>query len=219
MELRTTVHRVRHGGEEYRVVKAVPRSGRAVLFRKEWSLDMFVDLEGARSVAAAWGLAARSRRSLVYVPLRAEREGPGGLPGWFHSPVVDLVLVQGGLGFPVSRWKAVRGRLGAGHSQVMEIPETDFSGETEPEDWRRDELRFGFASETLFLTGSAEAFRWTGARVHSLVRDGPARVLAGTPWSPYDSVMLHHAGDLTAKGPVKGPGVLNIEYAHGWRAR
>ncbi len=216
MKLRTTVHRVRHGGEEYRVVKAGPRTGRAVLFRKEWSLDMFVDLEGARSLAVAWGLAARSSRSLVYVPLRAEVEGPKGLPEWFKAPVVDLVLVQSGLGFPASRWKAVRGRLGAGRPHTVEIPETDFAGERRVERWEREDLRFGFAAETLFLTGSAEAFRSTGALVHSLVSDGPARVLdyPGT----HDCVTLEHDGDRTARGPVGGPGMLHIEYAHGWKA-
>ncbi|WP_380280191.1 hypothetical protein [Kitasatospora purpeofusca] len=225
MKLSTTVHRVRHGGEEYRVVKAGSRSGRAVLYDHGWSLDMYVDRTAAESLAAAVGLAARSRRSLVYLPLKAGREGPKGIGEWRRSPVaLDLVLVQHSLGFPPSRWKAVRGRLGAGRPHTAEIPETDFRKyeelDHEPRHhagWR-DELRFGFAAETLFLTGSAEALRTTGSLVHSLVTDGPARALE-YPGS-HDCVTLDDDGPRFGRPQRRrtGPGTLHIAYAHGWKA-
>ncbi|MFE7190843.1 hypothetical protein [Kitasatospora sp. NPDC057541] len=222
MKLSTTVHRVRHGGEEYRVVKAGPRSGRAVLYDNGWSLDMYVDRQAAESLAVAWGLAARSRRSLVYVPLKAGREGPAGTGEWQRSSVaLDLVLVQPGLGFPPSRWKAVRGRLGAGKPQTMEIPETDFPRDDEDDEQpahhggRGDELCFGYAAETLFLTGSATAFRSTGALVHSLVADGPARALSYP--KTHECVTLEHDGARFGRPLRHTPGALHIEYAHGWK--
>ncbi|MFE7562000.1 hypothetical protein [Kitasatospora sp. NPDC057500] len=219
----TTVHRVRHGGEEYRVVKAGPRSGRAVMYDKEWSLDMYVDRRAAAGLAVAWGLAARSRRSLVYVPLKADREGPKGLDDRHRSPVaLDLVLAHHSLGFPPSRWKAVRGRLGPGKPHTVEIPENEFSWEEQFDHGRRlfrgwrDELRFDLAAHTLFLTGSATAFRLSGALLHSLTTDGPARALEypGT----HECVTLEPDGTSGEWPPRGGPGQVHIQYAHGWRA-
>ncbi|MER7705574.1 hypothetical protein ABTX81_22115 [Kitasatospora sp. NPDC097605] len=193
-----------------------------MLYDTDWSLDMYVDRQAAESLAVAWGLAARSRRSLVYVPLKAgRREGPKGLGEWRWSPVVlDLVLVHHSLGFPPSRWKAVRGRLGAGRPHTVEIPESDFPRDDEfdhaPrhfEGWR-DELRFGLAADTLFLTGSARAFRTTGALLHSLVSDGPAQALRH-PGS-HECVTLEDEGHRTGWPRRVGPGVLHIQYAHGW---
>ncbi|MFB6894342.1 hypothetical protein ACFCX4_34130 [Kitasatospora sp. NPDC056327] len=203
-------------------MKAAPAGGRAVLYEHDWSLDMYVDLDAARSLAVAWGLAARSRRSLVYVPLRAGRGGPQGVGEWRRSSVVlDLVLVHHGLGFPPSRWKAVRGRLGAGRPHTVEIPETDFPADGEIdyrrrgfEEWR-DELRFGFAAQTLFLTGSATAFRWSGSLVHSLVSDGPVRTLEYP--GMHECVTLRHEGHSAGWTPRNRPGTVHIEYAHGWK--
>ncbi|MET8702504.1 hypothetical protein ABZW10_27110 [Kitasatospora sp. NPDC004723] len=193
-----------------------------MLYDNGWSLDMYVDRQAAESLAVAWGLAARSRRSLVHVPLKAGREGPAGIGEWQRSSVVlDLVLVQPALGFPPSRWKAVRGRLGAGRPHTMEIPATDFPRGGEDDDRparrgnRRDELRFGHAAGTLFLTGTATAFRSTGALVHALVTDGPARALdyPGT----HECVTLEHDGARHGRPLRHGPGMMHIEYAHGWK--
>ncbi|MEV6972613.1 hypothetical protein [Kitasatospora sp. NPDC093806] len=192
-----------------------------MLYDNDWSLDMYVDLGAAKDLAVAWALAARSRRSLVYVPLRANAAGPAGL-GERRGAALDLVLAHHSLGFPPSRWKAVRSRLGAGELHTAEIPESDFPGEDEIDHERRgfegwrDELRFGFAAETLFLTGSATAFRISGAAVHSLIADGPAHVLAAYSWS-HECITLRHGGDGHARSPKDRPGMVHVEYSHGWK--
>ncbi|GAA1385411.1 hypothetical protein GCM10009639_07970 [Kitasatospora putterlickiae] len=193
------------------------------MYDNDWSLDMYVDRLAAESLAVAWGLAARSRRSLVYVPLKAGREGPKGIDDWHRSPVaLDLVLTHHSLGFPPSRWKALRARLGAGRPHTVELPETDFPGDDEIDHrarhyagWR-DELRFGRAADTLFLTGSATAFRITGALVHSLVVDGPARVLEYP--KAHECITLGSDGPWDVWPSKTGSSQLHVQYAHGWKA-
>ncbi|GAA3104324.1 hypothetical protein [Streptosporangium carneum] len=82
---------------------------------------------------------------------------------------LDLVLVRHSLQFPTSRWPAVRTRLGLGRLHTATLPEDVFPGREEIDHERagtrkyRDRLRFDLAARTLFVVGSAEAFRNTGA--------------------------------------------------------
>ncbi|MFJ9952459.1 hypothetical protein [Kitasatospora sp. NPDC091207] len=211
MKLRTTVQRVRVGRDEYRVVTAAPQTPGAVLYDDSWSLQMVVDRPAAVDLAAAWALAARSPRSLIHLPLRATA-GPA------DPDRLDLVLLHHSLGFPPSRWKAVRGRLGTGRPHTADIPDSDFPAEDDIDHRRRgfagwrDELRFAGAARTLFLTGSATAFRWTGAWIRSLSTEAPA-ALRHYPSGPHYCVTLRHESTdpyRTAKGV---PGLLHIEYA------
>ncbi|WP_329490078.1 hypothetical protein OG618_26715 [Kitasatospora sp. NBC_01246] len=215
MRLRTTVHRARTGRDEYRVLTVEPGEGRAVLVDGEWWTDLFADRAGARDLAAAWALAARSPRSLIHLPLRS---GPA--PGCAdeHAVLLDLVLLHHGLGFPPSRWKEVRARLSKGGTpHTADLPESDFPAEDEIDypshhyaGWR-DGLHFTGAARTLFLTGTAQAFRWTGTLVRSL--DTRAARLAPT----HSCVTLDHAPATPTSRPPKGTsGRLHIAYTPPW---
>ncbi|GAA2783878.1 hypothetical protein RMN57_27585 [Kitasatospora sp. CM 4170] len=224
MKLRTTIHRVRLGRDEYRVVTAAPRDGRAVLYDGDWSLQLYADRPAAEDLAAAWALAARSPRSLVHLPLR-DNTGPAGQQLHHDETRLDLVLLHHTLGFPPSRWKDVRARLRRGGvPHTADIPESDFPAEAEIDfdrhhfaDWR-DGLHFAGAARTLFLTGSAEAFRWTGSLVRSLGTEAPAWAAGAAGRSHFCVTLTHGPGGLFGRPPKGAPGQLHVEYAHGWTA-
>ncbi|MBP0450080.1 hypothetical protein J5Y04_11030 [Kitasatospora sp. RG8] len=217
MKLRTTVHRVRTGRDEYRVVSATAGEGLAVLYDGPWEMQLYADRAGARDLAAAWALAARSPRSLIHLPLRADAGSPG-LEGQEAVPL-DLVLLHHSLGFPPSRWKEVRARLGRGVPHTADIPESDFPAEDEIDHERRhfagwrDELHFAGAARTLFLTGSAEAFRRTGTLVRSLDTEAAAVMARWPNRSHYCVTLTHGSGNRPGRAPKGGvPGQLHIEY-------
>ncbi|MFF4409289.1 hypothetical protein ACFY2W_29225 [Streptomyces sp. NPDC001262] len=216
------IHRVRLGADEYRVLRP-DRPARGGYLHDRWSADMYVDREAAQQLVAAWGLAARSPRSLVYVPMR-QNPVPQGLS---EAPVhpaaaLDLVLVHHRLQFPTSRWKAVRARLGAGQLHSAKLPEPDFGDEAarlhplHGTDASRDHLLFDRAADTLFVIGSTTAFRTTAATVHDLVAGGTA--------SLRDAEDHHFCVELSsgpwhrprARGPVSAH--LHIQYRAGQAA-
>ncbi|MFD0279241.1 hypothetical protein ACFVHB_35840 [Kitasatospora sp. NPDC127111] len=228
MKLRTTVHRVRAGRAEYRVVSAVPGEGRAVLYGDGdgdsggWELRLYADRAGARDLAAAWALAARSPRSLVHLPLRTGT-APEGLEEE-GAVRMDLVLLHHSLGFPPSRWKEVRARLGGGGvAHTVDVPASDFPPEGELDftshhfaEWR-DGLRFAGAARTLFLTGSAEAFRWSGTLVRSLDTEAAAELARRPNRAHYCVTLNHDAPGRPGRSPKGVPGQLHMVYAHEWK--
>lgn len=219
MKLRTTVHRVRAGGGEYRVITVDPGKGRAVLLDGEWWLHLLADRAGARDLAAAWALAARSPRSLIHLPLRA-----GTAPAGADEDAVrlDLVLLQHSLAFPPSRWKEVRSRLGRGGvPHTADVPESDFPAEDAIDfashrfaGWR-DGLHFAGAARTLFLTGTADAFRWSGTRISSLNTEAETELARWPSRSHYCVTLTHETGTRTGRPPKGVPGQLHVEYALG----
>ncbi|MET9397050.1 hypothetical protein [Kitasatospora sp. NPDC002965] len=210
-------------------MSAVPREGRAALYESQFSMQLYADRAGAGVLATAWALAARSRRSLVHLPLRAWARGPVGMSDWVHNGLgLDLVLFQHGVGLPPSRWKEVRARLGAGAPHTVDIPDTDFPAEDGIDyarhrhaEWR-DGLHFAIAARTLFVSGTAEAFRWSGSLVRSLGTEGPAAAAGYSGGVHYCVELDHEPGQSRGKGfwtqAKTDPGMLHIEYAPGWRA-
>jgi hypothetical protein len=85
----------------------------AVLVDHDRWLDMLVNETAAAGIGALWLLAARSSRSLIHLPLRANAS-----PFYEPEPGIgarlDLVLLHHSLRFAPSRWKEVRGKLGRG---------------------------------------------------------------------------------------------------------
>ncbi|MEV7012621.1 hypothetical protein [Streptosporangium sp. NPDC051022] len=218
------VSRVRLGGDDYRVIRPDRPPRRAFLFDDgRWSLDMYVDREATAVLAMAWGLASRSRHSLIYLPMRANTP-PLGLTrhGCESVPLepLDLVLVQHSVQFQASRWPAVRARLGGGHLQTATLPEDVFP-EADTIDYDRirtrryrDHLRFDLAARTLFVVGGPEAFRRTGASdIRPLVTEGPAHMAR---WPDG-----HFCAELDSRyWPVPPPrrcsGFLHIDYRRTW---
>ncbi|MFE4515628.1 hypothetical protein ACFRMQ_15725 [Kitasatospora sp. NPDC056783] len=220
MRLRTKIHRVRLGRDEYRVVTPARQAAGTFLHASPGasSMDLHLDRQGAEDLATVWALAARSRRSLIHLPLRANT-GPVGLPDVPPEDRLDLLLVHHSLGFPPSRWKEVRARLGAGTPHTVDLPVTDFPPEDVEPSYAdsRDELRFAGAAHTLVVTGSATAFRRTGAHFHGLSREAPGWRFGWRPGVHYCITLAHErwGSPRAAKGV---PSSLHVAYAHRWRA-
>ncbi|WP_030060819.1 MULTISPECIES: hypothetical protein [Streptomyces] len=221
MRLRTKIHRVRLGRDEYRVITPARRTAGVTLSTDPyaWWMELHLDRQGAEDLATAWALAARSRRSLIHLPLRANT-GPAGQPDVPPDQRLDLLLVHHSLGFPPSRWKEVRARLGAGIPHTVDLPATDFPPD-EAIDYERhhfagwrDELRFAGAAHTLVVTGSPTAFRWTGSWLHGLSREAP-----GLSPGTHHCITLRHEGSRRSTRAANGvPSSLHVTYDHGRQA-
>jgi len=107
LALQTTVSHVRYNGDELRVVR-VERPPRHIVAQASYNYyDIHADRGGAVFLAAAWALAKRSPRSLVYLPIRANLPPLEVAP---PSPTLDLVFVHASAQFRASQWKSVRAR-------------------------------------------------------------------------------------------------------------
>lgn len=73
MKLPVVIHRARLGADEFRVIRPAQPPSRAVLIDRDRYLAAYLDQDAARGVAGLWMLAARSPRSLVHLPMRANR--------------------------------------------------------------------------------------------------------------------------------------------------
>lgn len=180
---RTLVSAVRLGNREYRVVRPARPIAHAALSGSGYGAELSVDRATVADFAAAWWLAARSPRSLVYLPLRASGCSPD-TGDQYGDRTLDLVLLHHSLGFPVSRWKQVRARLAAAGPHTVTLPPHPFPEFAPAEHWRRghrgfhDHLRWAVAADTLFLIGSRHAYELAGAEVRALAEDLPARLAA-----------------------------------------
>lgn len=175
MQIKVTVHRVRLGSDEFRVIRpAEPIDGAAVLDDDRW-VHLYADMDWARRVGVLWLLAARSRRSLIHLAPR------GALPDEHADaglPPLDLVLLHHSLQFAPARWKPLRSRLGRGRPHTVDIPETDLPDPAVPNPARHHRENLDLFAEhlhadTLFLVGSAEVFRRTADRFFDVATKGP----------------------------------------------
>ncbi|GAB3908822.1 hypothetical protein GCM10027612_83650 [Microbispora bryophytorum subsp. camponoti] len=119
----TLISKVRLGRDEYRVVRPARALRHAMLYEGRLGAELSVDKRAAVVLATAWGLAARSPHSLVYLPLRTARPADSA-----NQERLDLVLLHHRLAFPVSRWKQVRALLGAGAPHGVRLPLRRFAG-------------------------------------------------------------------------------------------
>lgn len=173
---RTLVSSVRLRGKEYRVIRPARPIGHAPLYDSWHGPQLTVDKTATVDLAVAWWLAARSRHTLVYLPLRTNSHTCGENDG---APRLDLVLLHHSLAFPVSRWKELRNRLPAGAPHTVRLPAEPFP---EPDhtvsrhqDFR-DHLRWSVAADTLFLIGSRTAFELRAHQVRSFAEESPAQL-------------------------------------------
>ncbi|MFE9581009.1 hypothetical protein ACFYO1_31865 [Nocardia sp. NPDC006044] len=117
MQLEISVHRARLGRDEYRVIRPTRPITGAVLSDCNPSYRFELTAEAAFQVTGLWLLAARSRHSLVHIPLR------GNQPPDPISPTergeLDLVLGHSHSGFAPNHWKALRRRLDRGQPQMV----------------------------------------------------------------------------------------------------
>ncbi|MBE3015217.1 hypothetical protein IL992_39540 [Microbispora sp. NEAU-D428] len=177
----TLISKVRLGRDEYRVVRPARAVKHAMLYEGRLGAELSVDKQAAVVLAMAWGLAARSPHSLIYLPLRTARPADSAN----QERLLDLVLLHHRLAFPVSRWKQVRARLGAGRPHGVTLPPQAFRRRADADQRRwahqgfRDHLRWDIAADTLFLIGSREAFELEADSVRALAEDCPAHLATG----------------------------------------
>ncbi|MFC7241899.1 hypothetical protein ACFQO7_05340 [Catellatospora aurea] len=175
-EWRVLVSTVGLGGRRYRVVRAARPPAFAGLREGPLGAQLCVDKHSAAMFAMAWGLAARSPHTIVYLPLRASAAAD---PCAWARPL-DLVLVHHSLAFPPSRWKDVRARLGAGRPHTVTLPAGTWPGRPAADHRRtwyreyRDHLLWSVAADTMVLTGSREAYELRAEQVRRLAEDAPA---------------------------------------------
>ncbi|MFE2329330.1 hypothetical protein ACFXD5_36435 [Streptomyces sp. NPDC059385] len=200
MHFPVTVHRPRLGPREFTVIRPARPPERALLVEDDWFLNAYVDRHAARLIGGLWGLAATSPRALVHVPLRR-----AGAPGDAGTRRLDLVLLHHSLQFAPSRWKELRGRLGAGHRRTVTVstarPEIDWEALHHAEN--RDLFHQHVHAETLFVTGSAKAFRETAGHFHDVAAHGP-----GHTADRHYCARLHHGDDSARE--------IHIEYGDAW---
>jgi hypothetical protein len=193
VDVQITVHRGRLGPTEHRVIRPAEPLDHAALRDDDRWLNLYADQDAATRIGALWLLAARSRRSLVHLPLRA------GLPG--DEPWLDLVLLHHSLRFRPADWKELRNRLDQGRPQRARVPETDRT-ETErhyPDrhfrENRKNRLNEQVHAATLFLVGSADLFRLTAERLFDVAEHGPTSPVRQpdghycAEFHPYDGIL------------------------------
>jgi len=177
------VNEVRLGRDTYRVIHPARPIAHGVVYEAGWGVEMYVNKAATVDFALAWWLAARSPRTLVYLPLRSSACDQ---ESCYLGRRLDLVFLHHSLGFPVSRWKEVRARLTPTGVQKVVLPDEPFRAigrEEAMRTWRpdfKDHLRYDYAADTLFVIGSRQAYELEGGDVAELVDNAPAE-LAKTP--------------------------------------
>ncbi|MFF3392092.1 hypothetical protein ACFYW1_14345 [Streptomyces sp. NPDC002669] len=214
------IHRVRTGSSEVRVVRLSPAPARPVLRDDHHWLSMYADREGATRLTAMWSLAARSARSLVYLPIRAN-PAPRDAIGDGVPVSLGLVLAHHSLQFPIASWKRVRARLGTGRAHTTATPDQDFpdGAAIDHQRWYhrtyRDHLGFDIAAHTLFVVGSPTAFREHGAALRDLTDQAPAHTHRH-PGSGHYCVELGSGPWTTARTRGNVPARLHLQYCDTW---
>ncbi|MEV0280329.1 hypothetical protein AB0I22_28585 [Streptomyces sp. NPDC050610] len=220
MEQRVRIHKVRLGGGEVRVIRPAPSPARLALRDDGHWLSMYADREGAAQLAGAWALAARSARSLIHLPIRAN-PAPDGAVGDGEPVALDLVLLHHSLQFPAAAWKRVRARLGDGEPHTATTPDRDVPDESAVDHRRRqyrtyrDHLGFDIAAHTLFVVGSSTAFREHGTALRGLVDQAPS-YRHRHPDAGHFCVEFTPGPWSRSRTRRHVPGLLHIEYCHAW---
>jgi len=173
LRVKIAVQRVRMEGEEFRVIRPAAPLNNGALYETGGRYEMYVDRTDGRRIGTLWLLAARSPRSLVYLPLRATPPAPG--IGWRDEKPLDLVLAHKTVQFRSSRWKRLRERITAGNAprelQTASVPEGDLQSDHAQR--TSDQLRQHVHAETLFLTGTTRTFRESARHVFAVTNEGP----------------------------------------------
>lgn len=225
LRLKITVQQVRLGDEQYRVISPSRPLKNGALYKFKDSYHMYVDRTDGRRIGALWLLAARSPRSLVYLPTRTPAKDLEGV----HEEEMpfDLVLAHRAVQFRPSQWKKLRARLRAGNAPrelrtasvpvrdlPADAPEIDYASPSDPE--HRNLLHQQVHAETLFLTGSTAAFKEAAPHIFAVTKDGPPAAATGLYISGgcnyHVCRSLYHWPDLDSHGW----GQFHVEFCPSW---
>lgn len=197
MNLKIRVYQGRLGAEQYRVIRpANPVSGAVLADNNPWFV-LELDAAAAFTIAGLWMLAARSRHTLIHLPIRGNTPPE---PSLATATVgeLDLVLSHHDRQFTPSRWKHLRHRLGAGAPHTIswspnDVPSWDevheLNRQARQGSSRRDRFHQGLHSHTLFMAGNGVAFRRTARYVLDMALWRPDLGQPGT----YHSATVHPA--------------------------
>ncbi len=182
-EIGVYVDIVRVRQTSYRVIRvARPLDGWLVQQPPGWpSFLAGLSKRSVRDLTTAWAFAARSPRTIVYLPIRSSHRVGQPLDGnseLILGPRLHLVLVHHSLQLPPSKWKVIRAGLGRDHTDTIVLPVSAYD-DLEPtgltaERVKRDPLLLNVSAGTLILIGSRQSFvRQLGA-LRDLAEKGPA---------------------------------------------
>lgn len=182
---RTAISTVRLGGQEVRVVRAAKAPRHAWLGEAYTGWELLADRSAAADLAAAWWLAARSPRMVVWLPLR---QSPTACGEQTAHRRLDLVLMHHSLGLAPSQWPGIRARLGPGRPHKVTLPANAFREFSREEHQSvlhqedRDHLAWREHADTLFLTGSRLGFERQANDVKRLAEDTAAELARHPDW-------------------------------------
>ncbi|MER5867566.1 hypothetical protein [Kitasatospora sp. NPDC002040] len=214
MKLSVTIHQVRLGSVEFKVIRPARPLVNAVLADHDRYLNAYLDQDAAERIGALWTLAAGSPRALVHLPMRGN-PAPAGELSDDGRRRLDLVLLHRKLQFAPSQWKTVRGRLGPGRPQTVSLSDPgDVEGDVDhaARHFRenRDLFHQHLHAETLFMTGSAKLFRETAGHFLDVARNGPGHV-------PVHPGCPHFCRELHSNDGILGNArEIHIEYCDDW---
>lgn len=229
LSIRCGISAVRLGARNYRVIRIEPGAGRIALLDdpRGWAYPMYADRRGVHALAAAWALAARSPRSLIWVASRVTA-APLGIATAHDATApdrLDLVLVHHSLQFPLHLWKQVRGKAPrtGGMPHTAALPTRVFPSihtRWERGYWYRseccDRLSFDTAARTLFITGSRTAILEEGAAVLNLLTRAPAYATRHPPPGHYCVTIDHGRPWPIRTRHVNVAGRIHLEYSATW---
>ncbi|MCK2244589.1 MULTISPECIES: hypothetical protein [unclassified Crossiella] len=202
-----SVHHARLDGRDWRVIRPAGWFAHAGLWDEDWWLRLRVDRGSAHRLGVLWLLAARSRHTIIHVPLRTGdhpvRTDPQGRR-------MDLVLSQHSLQLRAARWPRLRAALDKGKPETAQLPESDLPDPAEigygarHHRENRDLLNEQVHADTVFLAGSAPVFRQTASRFFDLAQL--------TPEPDAHVCTEFHSGD----GVLGNAREIHVEYHADW---
>lgn len=167
MQIPVTAYQAGLGPRELRVLRPAGPALRATLRYDGRDYAMLATSGAALRIAAFWEMAARSRHTLVHLPVRGDGTAP---PSWHAFATagrgLDLLLAPRALAFPGHEWKALRSRLGPGRASTYSLPDPvlDPPADAAPaEIWNRESthrLDLTVHAETLIASGDRAALRY-----------------------------------------------------------
>lgn len=207
VEASATMHVARLGAVSYRVAR-VPLTGRVVEQGLcDSSYMAALDKSSLRRLLAAWAFAARSPRTITYLPVTRPTwamASTGAFP--VGTPDLDVLLVHHRLQLRPSAWRDIRSRLGVGHPTTLR-PSVSATGVPRPAPQRTERARVTATtvSRTLVIRGDRDGFAADVEELRYLVEDAPAEHAVRPDWHQCAevvgrSVHLEYASRRAAAG-------------------
>ncbi|MEV0050785.1 hypothetical protein AB0H34_09865 [Saccharopolyspora shandongensis] len=213
MKVAVQVRRARLDGREWRVIRPERGTDTAALIDCGPWRELAVDRRSAYRLGVLWLLAARSRHTVIHLPLRGGRQPAE--PAFGGAPL-DLVLTHHTVRLRPSLWPRLRSALGPAWPHTVRIPSTDVPDRDAIDYMARhhrentDRLHERIHADTLFLAGSAPVFRETADRFLDIAFGAPGS--APGEESPHHYCTEFHEFD----GILRNSGGIHVQYRARW---